>query len=582
MSLRLWLPLISDLKNYGNSSLVNASVQSGVTSVGGGKLGKCYKNGGTTNNVATSFTFSADHFTLMAWVRIDTKRSNWTRAVGLAGSGTYMGLGCENTNGTTLGFHYYKTINGTNTSVFDNYAVNVEVGTWVHYAMAYDGTKYYIYKNGALVTSANANRANIRCEMTTLYLFGGTANNYSQSSLNDVRLYDTCLSQKQVKEVSKGLMIHYPLDFGGRGQDNLYDFQSVASKWTNDGMSSVTNYTDSEHGNVLKLVNATANTRIYRSVSNVWTANQVYTVSFLARATTNGIVCNMSRSVANFSPNFTLTTEWKRYSGTITSTETASGGTLSFRIVTATAEVYITNIKLEKGTVCTPYIPGASDPNYTTMGYNNTEFDTSGYKYNGTHTSVTVLNESPRGSISSSYTVAASVTSITNSWALNDLIPELTVAIWFKTNTMNSTNPNWFSLGQNSFIRARIASATSTWAYYNVNGTMKSSTYTTKTLTDNVWHHYAITFKSGVERVYIDGAQVGTTDSSSTGTVLKVGATSWNLAGYTASSEKFIGALSDFRVYGSALSADDIKELYQIPVSIDNSGIVYGTEFNEN
>ena len=34
------------------------------------------------------------------------------------------------------------------------------------------------------------------------------ANNYS---LNDFRLYDECLSPKQVKEISKGLIVHYQL-----------------------------------------------------------------------------------------------------------------------------------------------------------------------------------------------------------------------------------------------------------------------------------------------------------------------------------------------------------------------------------
>jgi hypothetical protein len=113
-----------------------------------------------------------------------------------------MGLGCEHSNGSAIGFHFYKTISGTNTSIFDTYPYNSENGTWVHYTMAYDGTKYYIYKNGTLTNSAAANKTNITAEMTTLYLFGGTSGSYSLHSLNDVRVYDHCLSAAEVHEIS--------------------------------------------------------------------------------------------------------------------------------------------------------------------------------------------------------------------------------------------------------------------------------------------------------------------------------------------------------------------------------------------
>ena len=47
------------------------------------------------------------------------------------------------------------------------------------------------------------------------------------------------------------------------------------------------------------------------------------------------------------------------------------------------------------------------------------------------------------------------------------------------------------------------------------------------------------------------------------------------------STNKFSGKLSDFRIYGTALSNEDILELYQSAGAIDNKNNVYCYEFNE-
>ena len=57
---------------------------------------------------------------------------------------------------------------------------------------------------------------------TNLYIGkrGGDTGYYS-GKLNDVRIYDHCLSDKEVEEISKGLVLHYKLDGNGKGNDNI-------------------------------------------------------------------------------------------------------------------------------------------------------------------------------------------------------------------------------------------------------------------------------------------------------------------------------------------------------------------------
>lgn len=184
-------------------------------------------------------------------------------------------------------------------------------------------------------------------------------------------------------------------------------------------------------------------------------------------------------------------------------------------------------------------------------------------------------SDTPRNTISTQFVDNTSTVTITPCFSVGQTMDELSVSTWFKTNTLNSTAPNLWSLGENAFARIRLANATSLWYYIRVGSTQVSATFAAgKTLTDDTWHHVVLTFKNGVVVVYLDGNQIGTTDHSATATYLTCNSagTTWHLGGYTATAEKLIGSLSDFRLYTTCLSADDARQLYNAPVSIANNG----------
>ena len=49
----------------------------------------------------------------------------------------------------------------------------------------------------------------------------------------------------------------------------------------------------------------------------------------------------------------------------------------------------------------------------------------------------------------------------------------------------------------------------------------------------------------------------------------------------TTNTDKLIGSLSDLRIYGVALTDDQIKELYNTSMSVDSNGNVYARELVE-
>lgn len=102
------------------------------------------------------------------------------------------------------------------------------------------------------------------------------------------------------------------------------------------------------------------------------------------------------------------------------------------------------------------------------------------------------------------------------------------------------------------------------------------------------WHHIVGTFDGYVSKIYIDG-ELDSVSTNQSPTVKKE-------IGYNQSAKFFIGCeaatanpsspyfsgkISDVRIYATALSAEDVKSLYETRASIDNYSNTYAYEFME-
>jgi hypothetical protein len=92
------------------------------------------------------------------------------------------------------------------------------------------------------------------------------------------------------------------------------------------------------------------------------------------------------------------------------------------------------------------------------------------------------------------------------------------------------------------------------------------------TFTANEWHHYAVVYDGRYGRVYKDGIETGNVDLGSVVPLVSFSAIviGYSHAGGAVRSNK--AYYSDFRLYATALSEEDIQELYNAPVSIANTG----------
>ena len=125
-----------------------------------------------------------------------------------------------NSNG--IQFYYWRAWLNGSTRTGDTYADSTyyDATKWHHAVYVADGPMNYIYVDGQLskywdssskytdnfipLLGASYNRI-------TIGTSAGNPNNRANGLVNDIRIYDHALSPREIKEISKGLILHYPL-----------------------------------------------------------------------------------------------------------------------------------------------------------------------------------------------------------------------------------------------------------------------------------------------------------------------------------------------------------------------------------
>lgn len=563
MSLRVWLPLNGSLENKGLDDAV-ATLSGAVAVDNNGKIGKCYKFGTATGRItlpaSTMTSFSECSVTF--WVNILGWQTNWDTffQAGLGGTAwTQYTFGILRNQGNRLVF---CISNNSTASQGSYYTSDLTLETWYHLGFTYKAGHCCIYVNGELFKDYETTIIPKFSGITHVSIgqLGNAASYQTNCKMNDFRIYDHTLSPMEVKQISQGLVLHYPLNHGGLGQENLLENSHI--KYDNNSYY-VGNYAFADPSKLEtgKTYTLSFNGELQDDSQTGWYFN-------IFPSPYTQIIQKTTDKEGRFAFSFTM----PENGGSRTSIGCYSTP-LGNRLGCA-----IWNVKLEEGSIATPWCPAPSDDLYSIIGADeNVEYDCSGYGNNGTKIgTLDYSSDTPRYNVSTHFRATNSKIRIDN-LITTGFSNSYTFSWWGKYTTLGNSMFWGFQNG----VRLNGVYHGIYWntSDGNSNPIYKPGTTTVVTAPEaNVWHHYVMTGDNTVCKLYVDGELYGQAKIHKTisGNIIYING--WDSGtGYSFTDMD----MSDFRIYATALSPEDVLDLYNLGAAIDTNNNLYGAMLEE-
>lgn len=580
MSLQIWLPFNGNLDNFGLNTISTTGTPSYDSN---GKIGACLQSQITLSNYTTYLQPShTNSISVACWIK--SSRCDYIMACNA------FELSCSSS------WVQFRLGNGNSNTYQALTSIKPLADTWNHIVGIWnaDSKQVLCYLNGELVASTQcANNINFN----TISASSELPYNGTNVKINDFRIYDHALSAKEVKDLAKGLVLHYRL--AGPGQENLitgnfsctstntiYKSQgtvdcvlTAADLMANQGRTLTLSY------DVYSLGDYTQNT------TGSWQADRFgihgavnYTKSGSSTSTQDYPLANLlSRGKSG-----RVFTSWKIPTG-VTSFNTGLGFSVqtngrdgyAYPASNNSSTWYLKNVKLEWGSIVTPWCPNPADALYNAMGYNNNiEYDCSGYRRNGTKNgTITWDIDSPRYTTSysalSDYPIKAEVNMPS--------CDSMTVSFWTKITTFGAAKSGLFATSNMStdptdYNDTAMAQRDSDIDLKGVSGSGKIFNFTAPST--GQWHHCVFVYDGSKVYYYQDGKKINE-EACAIGALKSY---QYFYLGYSKAGgvvRKTLGKWSDLRIYTTALSAEDIAELYHSAVIVDNTGKNYAYEYFE-
>ena len=589
----LWLPFTDGvIKNQG---LINDEFITSIdpTFSNDGKLGKCLEQGQFDMSATmTSKILNNQALTICFWIYINAEEGSQ--------GGTIFGNTNSNVefNNRKFSIFQYPTCNDLHLSWMNDAAkafmmTPIYKGVlpsyqWTHITVTYHNPTMTVYINGIkkYTYSGVSNSSSFEYQTRVVW-----QNAYRK--LNDFRIYNECLSPRQVKEISKGLVCHYPLgEIDGKigGRNLLVKTNQGKTKWTNahaDGSYSCESV--NWNGiNVVKMSCATPTTSWKMFTFNGLLENfdklepsAIYTLSYDVIGNIKVGFSNLWDSDATHSivalaqETVIKKTYGSHYIVNITLKDALnkSKQLVYFRNdLKAGESVIIANLKLEKGNKATAYTPCPTDD---PVMYDNVIYDTSGYCNNG-NVSGDILWDINTPRYKGAYDFNG--TGYIYNDNLNLTTTAFTISFWIKI-------PSAITHQHFDFATFNSWTSEGVGIYWDTSGQKSSSggIFGKDSNGDkihvrvqcrgklNEWTHFAITWDGTNVYRYSNGIKFSESDFNAVSVYhprLWLGNSTFG----DRTLENSESCMSDFRFYVTALSDSDILELYQSSASVDNNG----------
>lgn len=563
MSLKVWISGTTDLKDQGVS--ITNWINHGTSIATNGKLGKCLNFNGSSNYlIDDSNAFNKSTWTICAWVYTKSTSGNQCivcsrKSVGLGISIFFIGNVLRIDCGTNNANGQWST------------SYTVKTNEWFHLCIQSNGSSVSYYINGNLmethVITSDVTSYSQYTSIGASHANNSSLGNYLNGMLNDVRIYDNALTPREIKNISQGLVLHYTLS-AMSGENLIKKSYYSSAPWKNALSSNVT-FQGKECMAVAHHSLYSQNINNVRDIfpSMTFEENTQYTMSiewgesrtddkygswYIRFLYTDGTNSSMICSGTHDLHKSTLTSTAGKTVQHITTTY-GNGGT-----------TYFCNFKIEKGTKATPYTPAPEDM-FMSDGI---EYDVSGHQYNGTKVGdITYSNDTPRYNTGCFFN--------NNGYIDTSYKPqnqeEITIAFWFKFNVSQRNCIISCYSGDNSGSFIEIESFDSKKLrihFSDENKVLKSWILNNTPLILGEWYFCAVTYAKNTHQiiVYINDDNSNNLNNYSDiwqdfsnihSSIYNIRIGSMTVAGIG-----YNGYISDLRIYTTALSADEVKYLY--------------------
>lgn len=599
--LMVWLPL-TDANHCENQGLVGKlTCTTTLTLVDGGKLGKCLSTGAYQMSAEqTTKVFNNNHLTIAFWVYIDA-------ATGASSYSVFIGNERMNANDNRkFMIMQYPTVNDLHYSWMNDAAYNAFIASvikdvlpsykWTHVAITYENPTAIIYINGVEVRR----NTGVSNSSTFAYTTPIIENNTGRR-INDFRIYSYALSPQEIKELSRGKIGHWLGDGNGTFLKNLLTSNTngagTPANYQREFCNSISSYTPSVSGIHLVTPNSGNVNNGFRYFVNAFSKAQVslgktYTISCSVKGTSDTnkpFLCigyNIKQTSAFWYQNnvqtikiFTPTNIYQRISCTITLPTTGGSVEMFYFGVSGNrqSDLWIKDWKLEEGSINSCYTI-SSTPTFLS--------DISGFGRHGQIVgNVTLDSSTPRYDKSIKFSTNTCERYIAAP-AMNFLTNTLTFSCWVSqfnrtcvNNKVDHTLQFIMSQGRDNTAGFSLICRNGVPGVMFGNGTTFKSIFNSSVMPLNTWHHIAATYDGTNVKFYYDGNYIAQSTISNIEYLLLKDPTTGVLGypnpalvlgkmsfGYTSTGTyfPFAGNISDARVYATALSADDVKELYSL------------------